>query len=96
MVQGLVAAALSSNPAEVSELTTLVYLRNQGNPYFSIELLKSLYKDGLLAFNRLSKNGTGISTGIEEYGIASNVVDFLVNKIRSLDEDTQKTLQYAA
>ncbi len=96
LIQVLVGAALSSNPAEVSELTTLVYMRSEGNPYFSIELLKSLYKDHLLKFNPAEKKWNWDAKGIREYGIGSNAVEFYTHQVTALTEDTQKILQYAA
>jgi PAS domain S-box-containing protein len=96
LLQVLVAAALSANPADISELTTLIYLRTEGNPYFSIELLKSLYKDHLLTFNPVDKKWTWDTNGIREYGIGSNAIEFYIHQIAALDEETRKVLQYAA
>jgi hypothetical protein len=80
MIHSLVAAALASDPAEISELTTLVYLRTEGNPYFSNEFLKTLYKDQLLAFNPGEQKWRWDANRIEAYGVASNVVDLLVHR----------------
>jgi PAS domain S-box-containing protein len=96
LVQVLMATALSANAAQISELTTLIYMRTEGNPYFSIELLKSLYKDHLLAFSPVEKKWTWDTSSIREYGIGSNVVEFYMHQIAALDEDTRKILQYAA
>jgi PAS domain S-box-containing protein len=95
-IQKLIAAALASDPAEISELANLVYLRTEGNPYFSNEILKSLYKDQLLSFDLSEQKWRWDTNRIEDYEVASNVIDLFVHEIAHLDEDTQKTLQYAA
>jgi PAS domain S-box-containing protein len=96
LVQELIASALSANPSEISELTTIIYMRTEGNPYFSIELLKSLYKDHLLTFNSVEKKWTWDTGGIREYGFGRNAIEFYIHQISSLDEDTRRILQYAA
>ncbi len=96
LIQELMAAALSTKPAEISELTTLIYLRTEGNPYFSIELLKSLYKDHLLTFSPTEKKWTWDTNRIREYGIRPNAIDFYLHQIATLDEETRKMLQFAA
>ncbi len=106
MIGQIMAAALASDPAEVSDLVDLVCRRTGGNPYFSKELLKSLYQDRLLSFDQIEQKwrwdrkeieksrivGLGSKYGDTGYG----VVDLFVNRILNLREQTQKTLQYAA
>ncbi|HTP01053.1 MAG TPA: GAF domain-containing protein [Anaerolineales bacterium] len=95
-VEHLVAAALASKPQEVSELARLVYERTRGNPYFSNELLRSLYRHQLLAFSPSEQRWNWDAGRIEEYRAAGNILDLLVHEIAWLDPDTQRTLQYAA
>ncbi len=96
MIQQIVAGALASDPAEISELLELVYLRTQGNPYFSNEFLKSLCRDKLLTFDLVEQKWHWDIKGIEKESAASNVVDLFINKILNLEEETQRILQYAA
>ena len=96
MAQTLIAIALALDPAEISELASLVYQRTEGNPYYTIEFLKSLYKDQLLFFSPEDRKWHWDGNRIDEYSIAANVVDFFVHEIVNLDEATQKILQYAA
>ena len=74
----------------------MVYQKTKGNPYFSIELLRSLNKDQLLVFNLSEQRWSWDSTSIEKYLAANDVDNLFVNEFRKLDADTQKTLQYAA
>ncbi|RPI30261.1 MAG: PAS domain S-box protein, partial [Chloroflexota bacterium] len=95
-VNRLVAATLASDPTDISGLATAVYLRTKGNPYFSREFLKSIYRDRLLTFNMKEQKWQWDSDGIDAYGVANNVVDLFVHEITNMDEDTQIVLQLAA
>ncbi|HJS20155.1 MAG TPA: AAA family ATPase [Anaerolineales bacterium] len=96
LIQGFISSALASDPVEISELTGLVYQKTEGNPHFTNEFLKSLHRDQLLVFDLEDQQWRWDANRIDEYGIASNVVDFFVHEIVNLDKDVQKTLQYAA
>ena len=96
LIQRMIAATLSSDLAEVSGLSSLVYQRTEGNPYYTIEFLKSLYKDQLLVFRLDDQKWDWDADRIDEYSIANNVVDFFVHEIVGLDPNTQQMLQYAA
>ena len=93
---GLIATALASDPVEISQLNSLVYQKARGNPYFTYEFLKALYKDQLLVFHADEQKWYWDADRIDEFGIASNVIDFFVHEIVNLDQRTQKVLQYAA
>ncbi len=68
----------------------------KANPYYTIEFLKSLYKDQLLVFRPEDQKWHWDANRIDEYSIAGNVVDFFIHEIVNLDAGTQKVLQYAA
>ena len=96
LIQELIAITLASDPADISELSSQVYQRTEGNPYYTIEFLKSLYKDQLLVFRPADQKWHWDTNRIDEYSIAGNVVDFFIHEIVNLDPATQKVLQYAA
>ena len=47
----LIADTLVCSTDLAAPLTQLVYQKTKGNPFFSTQFLKSLYEDGLIAFN---------------------------------------------
>ena len=96
IVNKLIAVALASDPDEVFDLSSVVYQKTNGNPYFTTQLVKSLNKDQLLTFDATDQKWRWDIATIEKYLAASNVVDLFVNELRKFDEDTQKMLQYAA
>ena len=94
-VNALVAEALACSPDYTESLSDLIYTKTQGNAFFTIEFLKSLYADGLLTFDYL-KRWQWNSDRIKALNITDNVVDLMVKQIDRLETVTQKILQLAA
>ena len=95
-ISNYIAAALASDPADIIDLTYLVYMRTSGNPYFSNEFLKSLYKDHLLTFNLVEQKWRWDIKKIRDYRVASDILELFINKILDLDKNTQQMLGFAA
>ena len=95
-VTQLVADAVVRPAAEVVELGRVVGQKTDGNPLFVTELLKALYEDGLLDFDRTHGRWRWDAAGIVARGIADNVVDLVLGKLRRLPEATQRAAQLAA
>ncbi|HLO85575.1 MAG TPA: AAA family ATPase [Nostocaceae cyanobacterium] len=92
----LIADTLSCPELNASTLTQLVIGKTQGNPFFTNQLLKSLYESGFIKFN--------YDTGYWHYDINqaqslylnSDIVDFLKLQLQKLPENTQNILKVAA
>ncbi|NER79865.1 MAG: AAA family ATPase [Leptolyngbya sp. SIO1D8] len=95
-VTQLLADTLSRSTQEVSSLAKLVRQKTSGNPFFLIQLLKSLYQDKLLRFDAHQKLWEWDIEDINAISITDNVVDLLSSKIKTLDNDTQDILKFAA
>jgi predicted ATPase len=80
----------------VQPLAELVYRKTQGNPFFLIQLLKSLYQDGLLWFDFPSGCWCWSLDRLSAITITENVVDLMVNQIQRLAPETQEVLKLAA
>ena len=94
-VNALVAEALACSTDYTESLSDLIYAKTQGNAFFTIEFLKSLYTDGLLTFNYL-KRWQWDSDRIKALNITDNVVDLMVKQIARLPPITKTILQLAA
>ncbi len=94
-VNALVAEALACPPDCTESLSDLIYAKTQGNAFFTIEFLKSIYADDLLIFDYLKKWQWNIDR-INALNITSNVVDLMVKQIDRLPTITQIILQLAA
>jgi histidine kinase len=88
------ADALRCDEATARPLGALIHAKTNGNPFFTLELVRSLHQDGLLAFDR------GLwrwdLKQIEAVQITDNVIDLLVGKVQKLPEETQAVLKLAS
>ncbi len=97
----LIAESLSSSVTDCEPLANLVYLKTQGNPFFTIEFLKSIYRQGLLYFDVVTV-GDGLGTWhwqldeIAACNISDNVIDLMVDEIKRLNKLSKDLLQVAA
>ncbi|MCT7953035.1 AAA family ATPase [Ancylothrix sp. C2] len=77
-------------------LVELISQKTQGNPFFIKEFLKSLYREKLLIFDNKIGGWSWDLEKIKTRNLTENVVELMANKIQSLSEEAQKTLQLAA
>jgi predicted ATPase/signal transduction histidine kinase len=94
--QQLLVDALSGiEQSEVSSLAELVQHKTGGNPFFVLQLLRTLYRDGLVT--RVPGGGwLWDSEAVRARGYSDNVVDFMVSQLRQLPATTQQLLSLAA
>lgn len=86
----------TTSSASLSPLCDLVYSKTQGNPFFIVQLLKSLHSEMLLKFDFASGQWTWDLDAIKNREISANVLDLLVAEIQKLPESTQNVLKMAA
>lgn len=95
-VAQLLATTLDRSLTDVEPLARLVLGKTQGNPFFLNQLVKTLHKDQLLTFDTGSGSWRWDLDGIREVAATGNVVEFMVGKIKHLEERTQRALELAA
>ncbi len=76
-------------------LSSIIYKKTQGNPFFVIELIKTLYKDNLLMFNRDS-GWIWDAEAIKKTKAAVNVIELLSDKFIRLPGHVQDKLKICA
>jgi diguanylate cyclase (GGDEF)-like protein/PAS domain S-box-containing protein len=77
-------------------LAELVFNKTQGNPFFLLQLLKSLYQDNLLFFNFHQACWQWNIETLQHIDITDNVVELMVSRIQKLLPATQKVLKLGA
>ncbi|HVE08270.1 MAG TPA: AAA family ATPase, partial [Paraburkholderia sp.] len=92
----LVADTLHASPDIYEPLTRMVCARTQGNPFFFIQFLDALHKEGLLRRDAQGRGWQWDLAQIEARDFADNVVDLMVGKLRQLPSAAQQALQLAA
>jgi PAS domain S-box-containing protein len=95
-VAELVSDALHA-PAETSApLGHLIHRKTGGNPFFVIQFMGTLIRDGLLAFDCESLGWRWEVPRIEASDYTDNVVALMIQKIERLPEETRSILRLAA
>lgn len=92
----LVTDTLSCPESHTQDVAQLLLGITQGNPFFTNQLLKSLYEDGLITFNfRLGYWQCDINSAKGLYH-HDDVVNFLKIQLEKLPKNTQNLLKIAA
>jgi predicted ATPase len=99
----LVADTLNCSAEFSQPLAELLTRKTEGNPFFLTQLLYSLEREKLLVFDRSQSLANDRQCywqwnieQIESVSIADNVVELMVGKIETLDEQAQNVLKLAA
>lgn len=95
-VSQMTADTLKCDLARARPLAELLFEKAQGNPFFIKALLKSLYDDGLIAFNAVSGRWEWDLGRVRQVDVGENVVAFLITSLRRLKPVTQQVLRLAA
>ncbi|MBK4728400.1 AAA family ATPase [Oxynema sp. CENA135] len=96
----LTAETLHAELAKVQRLGKLIQSKTQGNPFFVIQFLKTLYQENMLTFIPPQPGKVGgwdwDIDRIEAVGITDNVIELMVGKLKKLPDSTQEVLRLAA
>ena len=92
----LVADTLSCELELALPLTTLLYQKTKGNPFFATQFLKGLHEDGWITFDGAVGYWQCDMTGVRQLALTDNVVEFMANRLYKLPEKTQQILKLAA
>ncbi|WP_198343172.1 AAA family ATPase [Oleiphilus messinensis] len=95
-IRHLLVDALHRSEADVSALASLVHGKAGGNPFFTLEFLKTLYRKNLLDFDLEQRHWHWDLQAIQAESITDNVVELMLERMKALPEDTQQLLQRAA
>jgi transcriptional regulator with GAF, ATPase, and Fis domain/predicted ATPase len=92
----LVADCLRRDDPEIDALARLVAAKTEGNPFFVIQFLKTLYQEGLLRFDHDASRWTFRTDEIARAPMTQNVIELMSHKIQRLPAPTQDVLTLAA
>ncbi|TGZ80051.1 hypothetical protein EX30DRAFT_308148 [Ascodesmis nigricans] len=84
---------------EMQTLAELVFAKTQGNPFFVVQLLKSLHRAGHIFFEFSSPSGGQWRfnlTSIEANELPPTVVELLVKQMNSLSKETREVMKLAS
>ncbi|OUL35809.1 hypothetical protein BV372_09460 [Nostoc sp. T09] len=92
----LFADSLSCKLEEALPLTQLIYQKTQGNPFFSIQMLKTLHAEGHITFVPEVGSWRYDLNQVQTLNLTDNVVEFMVLQLQKLPHTTQNVLKLAA
>ncbi|MBG1266113.1 ATP-binding sensor histidine kinase [Nostoc sp. WHI] len=92
----LIADTLHCPEVVATPLTQMVFAKTKGNPFFSVQFLKSLHDDGLIVLNFDVGHWQYDISKIKELALTDDVVEFIALQIEKLPINTQKVLKLAA
>lgn len=92
----LVADTLRCSELEAAPLSSLVYEKTNGNPFFTIQFLNTLYQEHLLFFDDGGRTWKWDLAQVEAQGYADNIVDLLLAKLLRLPPAVREILKLAA
>ncbi|KAA8904409.1 hypothetical protein FN846DRAFT_779701 [Sphaerosporella brunnea] len=81
---------------EMQTLVELVYAKTQGNPFFVVQLLKSLHRGGYITFDFRENQWRFNLTSIEASDLPPTVVDLLVKQMLKLSDNTRAAMMLAS
>ncbi|MET0026434.1 MAG: diguanylate cyclase [Candidatus Thiodiazotropha sp.] len=95
-VAHLVADTLNRDVGETRPLSDMLFDKAQGNPFFTNELLRQLYKEGVIRADQASGYWDWDLDAVRWSGVSNDVIAFMVDNLRRFHPATQQTLQLAA
>lgn len=102
-VYSLISNFLKNEHPVTRDLSNCIHEKTNGNPFFVIQFLKSLYENGTIEFIPPESASDGRAGNwkwdieyIRSMHVSDNVVQMLANNIDKLPEETIKTLQICA
>ncbi|RKH46136.1 GAF domain-containing sensor histidine kinase [Corallococcus sicarius] len=92
----LIGDTLGADPRTLAPLTALVYEKTHGNPFFTVQLLFALHRDGLISFDRGRGTWRWSAYRIRALELSEDVIGLMLDKLRRLPAVTQEALKLAA
>ncbi|MGD1850164.1 MAG: AAA family ATPase, partial [Cyanophyceae cyanobacterium] len=95
-IAALVADTMLCSKQRAQSLAKLIFQKAQGNPFFSTQFLQGLHKDGWIAYAIDNACWQCDIAQVRQLALTNDVVAFMVDRLRKLNEDTQNVLKLAA
>ncbi|MBN8233354.1 AAA family ATPase [Corallococcus macrosporus] len=92
----LIGDTLGADPRALAPLAALVCEKTHGNPFFTLQLLSALHRDGLLTFDRGRSAWRWSAHRIRALELGEGVIELMLGKLRRLPALTQEALTLAA
>ncbi|HNF14901.1 MAG TPA: serine/threonine-protein kinase PknK, partial [Leptospiraceae bacterium] len=95
-ISEMISESVSADAQKLQKLNRFVYEKAGGNPFFTIELLKKLFNDGIFYYNHDSDEWILNENELSRIQISENIVSLMFGKIIRLDESSKNALASAS
>ncbi len=95
-VNQIIADTLHCELERSQPLAALIFQKTGGNPFFVNELLRLLYREKYLRFSYQDGCWDWALEEIRAVGVSENVLELMIDRLKQLPNDTQKSLQLAS
>ena len=95
-VNNLIADTLKSDIDQVKSLAELVFKKTLGNPLLTKQFLQTLYLENLIRFDYSQRKWQWDVTNISAQNITDNVLELMINQLKTFSKSTQSLLQLSA
>jgi predicted ATPase len=96
-INTMVAALTERDPEDTKMLTSIVSRKTMGNPYFCLQYLDMLHREGFLKFSWTSNHWEWDNEEIQSRtNVSENVVEILIAKISAQPKEVQLLLMLAS
>ncbi|MBD2453062.1 AAA family ATPase [Nostoc sp. FACHB-87] len=92
----LVADTLNCESSLAQPLTTLIYQKTKGNPFFATQFLKALNNENLITFDLEYRHWQCDIAQVKALAITDDVVEFMSLQLQKFPQQTQNILKLAA
>ncbi|HOV27338.1 MAG TPA: diguanylate cyclase [Pseudobacteroides sp.] len=96
IVNQMVADTLRCHYSDTYMLTNYIYRKTKGNPFFTVQLLNSLYQKGAFTFDYNKHTWNWNLEELDEIHISDNVVELLIQSLNTLPLNSLKILKKAS
>ncbi|WP_347489289.1 AAA family ATPase [Desulfoscipio sp. XC116] len=91
-----IADSLGCSEEKAAPLAAILYRKTGGNPFFLVQLLRSLYKENHVAFNREKGCWEWDTESLRAIPIADDIINFMLARLHTLPRETRHILMSAA
>lgn len=95
-VNQMVVDTLNCHNTDTCALTSCLYRKTKGNPFFTIQLLNSLYEKGLFKLDEKEFCWKWDMEEMNEVEISDNVVEFMIQTLNLLPADSLEIIKKAS
>jgi diguanylate cyclase (GGDEF) domain len=95
-VLGMISDALHSRSDDINELTSVIYSKTNGNPFYLKQFINLCSRKKVIYFDSATKSWKWNIDAIKTCPSEENVVDFLIRNIEYIPSETIKLLSFGA